>query len=155
MGKVVDWQTLKDICDKAKAKGGRIVFTNGCFDILHIGHVRYLREAKRLGDILVVGINSDESVRRLKKGRPIITAAQRAEVLSSLEMVDYVTVFDGDTPYELIRFLMPHVLVKGGDWKEEDIVGSDLVEDTRSLPFVEGISTSEIIRRILDQKEER
>ncbi len=149
MGEVLDWEELKRVCDQKKAEGKRIVFTNGCFDIIHIGHVRYLKEAKKLGDILIVGINSDSSVRRLKKGRPIVTAEQRAEVLSNLSVVDYVTVFDGDTPYELIRYLMPDVLVKGGDWRIEDIVGSDLVKETYSLPFVEGISTSEIIRRIL------
>lgn len=154
MGKVLSWEELKNICDQLRYEGKRIVFTNGCFDILHIGHVRYLREAKKLGDILIVGINSDNSVRRLKEGRPIVPAEQRAEILSSLEMVDYVTIFEDDTPYELINLLMPHVLVKGGDWKREDIVGSDLVKETYSLPFVEGVSTSEIIRRIWSIKED-
>lgn len=149
MGKVLNWKELKMAVNEAKAKGKKIVFTNGCFDIIHIGHVRYLIEAKRLGDILIVGINSDASVRRLKKGRPIITAEQRAEVVSNLGMVDYVTIFEEDTPYELISYLMPDILVKGGDWKKEDIVGSDLVKETYSLPFVEGISTTEIIERIL------
>ncbi|MFN3395666.1 MAG: D-glycero-beta-D-manno-heptose 1-phosphate adenylyltransferase [Thermodesulfovibrionales bacterium] len=148
MGKVLNWEELKMAVSEAKAKGKRIVFTNGCFDIIHIGHVRYLNEAKRLGDILIVGINSDASVRRLKKGRPIITAEQRAEVVSNLGMVDYVTIFEEDTPYELIRYLMPDILVKGGDWKKEDIVGSDIVRETYSLPFVDGISTTEIIERI-------
>lgn len=154
MGKVLSWEELKNICDQLRNEAKRIVFTNGCFDILHIGHVRYLREATKLGDILIVGINSDDSVRRLKKGRPIVPAEQRAEVLSSLEMVDYVTIFENDTPYELINFLMPHVLVKGGDWKREDIVGADLVKETHSLPFVEGVSTSAIIRRIWSIKED-
>lgn len=154
MGKVLSWEELKNICDQLRYEGKRIVFTNGCFDILHIGHVRYLRKAKKLGDILIVGINSDDSVRRLKEGRPIVPAEQRAEVLSSLEMVDYVTIFEDDTPYELINLLMPHVLVKGGDWKREDIVGADLVKETHSLPFVEGVSTSEIIRRIWSIKED-
>lgn len=149
MGKVLNWEELREALNEARAKGKKIVFTNGCFDIIHIGHIRYLNEAKRLGDILVVGINSDESVRRLKKGRPIITAGQRAEVLSNLEMVDYVTIFEEDTPYELIRFLRPDILVKGGDWKKEDIVGSELVKETYNLPYVEGISTTEIIERIL------
>lgn len=154
MGKVLSWEELKNICDQFRDEGKRLVFTNGCFDILHIGHVRYLREAKKLGDILIVGINSDDSVRRLKEGRPIVPAEQRAEVLSSLEMVDYVTIFEDDTPYELINLLMPHVLVKGGDWKREDIVGADLVKETLSLPFVEGVSTSDIIRRIWSIKED-
>ncbi len=150
MGKVVSRVELINILNELKKEGLRVVFTNGCFDIIHVGHVRYLREAKGLGDILVVGVNSDTSVRRLKKGRPIVTAEQRAEVLSNLEMVDYVTVFDEDTPYELIRSLRPDVLVKGGDWKKEDIVGSDLVKETYSLPYVKGVSTTEIIKRILN-----
>lgn len=148
MGRVVGREELKNILEEAKREGKRIVFTNGCFDLLHVGHVRYLREAKRLGDILVVAINSDASVARLKKGRPIVQAEQRAEVVSNLIMVDYVTIFEEDTPYELIKSLRPHVLVKGGDWKREEIVGSDLVKETYSLPFVEGISTTEIVKRI-------
>lgn len=149
MGKVLNREELKKILDEARKEGKRIVFTNGCFDIIHIGHVRYLNEAKRLGDILIVGINSDASVGRLKKGRPVITEEQRAEVVSNLGMVDYVTIFEEDTPYELIRYLMPDILVKGGDWKKEDIVGSDIVRETYSLPFVDGISTTMIIERIL------
>lgn len=146
-------QELKDIIVQAKAAGKRIVFTNGCFDIIHKGHVRYLREAKKLGDILVVGLNSDQSVKRIKPGRPINNEEDRAEVLSSLEMVDYVVIFEEDTPYELIKFLRPHILVKGGDWKVEDIIGSDLVERTISLPYVEGVSTTEIIKRIGELKD--
>ncbi len=146
-------QELKDIIDQAKTAGKRIVFTNGCFDIIHKGHVRYLSKAKKLGDILVVGLNSDQSVKRIKPGRPINNEDDRAEVLSSLEMVDYVVIFDEDTPYELIKFLRPHILVKGGDWKVEDIVGSDLVERTISLPYVEGVSTTGIIKRIKELKE--
>ncbi len=142
---------LKEIIEKEKAGGRRIVFTNGCFDIIHKGHVRYLKEAKTLGDILVVGLNSDSSVRRIKPGRPINNEEDRAEVLASLEPVDFVVIFEEDTPYEIIKFLGPHILVKGGDWKVEDIVGSDLVEKTISLPYVEGISTTEIIRRIKTQ----
>jgi rfaE bifunctional protein nucleotidyltransferase chain/domain len=141
-------EELKAIIDKAKASNKRIVFTNGCFDIIHKGHVRYLRQAKALGDVLIVGLNSDSSVRRIKPGRPINPEDDRAEVLSSLEMVDYVVIFDEDTPYELIRFLRPHILVKGGDWKVEDIIGSDLVEKTVSLPYVEGVSTTEVIKKI-------
>lgn len=149
MGKILRWDELKEAINKDKAEGKKIVFTNGCFDIIHIGHIRYLNEAKGLGDVLIVGINSDASVSRLKKGRPIITVEQRAEVVANLKMVDYVTIFEEDTPYELIRHLMPDILVKGGDWKKEDIVGSDLVKETYSLPFVEGISTTAIIERIL------
>jgi rfaE bifunctional protein nucleotidyltransferase chain/domain len=149
MGKIIkDWDELKKALDAEKAKGRKVVFTNGCFDIIHAGHVRYMREARKLGDVLVVGLNSDASVSKIKPGRPVVDEGQRAEVISALDMVDYVTLFNEDTPYELIKHLMPDVLVKGGDWKPSDIVGSDLVADTRSLPYIEGVSTSEIIDRI-------
>ncbi|MCI0468804.1 MAG: D-glycero-beta-D-manno-heptose 1-phosphate adenylyltransferase [Nitrospirae bacterium] len=148
MGQVVSLNELMPAIDRLKAQGKKIVFTNGCFDLIHIGHIRYLKEAKKLGDILVIGVNSDSSVRRLKHGRPIIPEAQRAEVVSSLNMVDYVTVFNEDTPYELIRRIMPDVLVKGGDWKRADIVGSDIVLEVHSLPYIDGISTTGIINTI-------
>lgn len=149
MGRIMrEWDGLKRALDGEREKGRKVVFTNGCFDIIHAGHVRYMREAKKLGDVLVVGLNSDRSVSEIKPGRPVVPEAQRAEVLAALDMVDYVTIFDEPTPYELIRKLMPDVLVKGGDWKPEDIVGSDLVPDTRSLPYFEGISTSEVIEKI-------
>ncbi|MDI6728802.1 MAG: D-glycero-beta-D-manno-heptose 1-phosphate adenylyltransferase [Thermodesulfovibrionales bacterium] len=148
MGQLLDWKSLKTEVDRLRAEGKKIVFTNGCFDIIHIGHIRYLKEAKKLGDVLVIGLNSDSSVSRIKPGRPINTENNRAEVLSSLEMVDYVTIFDEDTPYELIKHLKPDVLVKGGDWKKEDIVGSDIVPEVHSLPYISGISTTEIINRI-------
>lgn len=151
MGRVLDINTLKSELDTLKAEGKKIVFTNGCFDIIHAGHVSYLRDAKKLGDILVIGLNSDISVGMLKHGRPVISEEQRAMVLAALEMVDYVTIFSEDTPYELIRFLQPDVLVKGGDWKKEDIAGSDIVLETYSLPYIEGISTSGIIKKIIEQ----
>lgn len=149
MGSVVTWEALKEAAAALRREGKRIVFTNGCFDLIHIGHIRYLREARTLGDALVVGLNSDASVRRLKPGRPITAEAERAEVLAALEMVDYVTVFAEDTPYELIKYLGPDVLVKGGDWKPEEIVGADLVGEVHSLPYVSGRSTTEIVRRIV------
>ncbi|MBI3592873.1 MAG: D-glycero-beta-D-manno-heptose 1-phosphate adenylyltransferase [Nitrospirae bacterium] len=152
MGRILSWNKLKDVTTRLKAEGKRIVFTNGCFDIIHAGHIGYLRKAKELGDILIIGLNSDSSVRRLKPQRPIVSESQRAEVLSSLEMVDYVTIFSEDTPYELIRFVSPDILVKGGDWKKEDIVGSDIVPEVHSLPYISGISTTEIINRILNLK---
>ncbi|MBI5212632.1 MAG: adenylyltransferase/cytidyltransferase family protein, partial [Nitrospirae bacterium] len=127
MGRILDWHTLKTEIDGLKIEGKKIVFTNGCFDIIHIGHVRYLKEAKKLGDILIIGLNSDSSVAKLKPGRPINAESHRAEVLASLEMIDYVTVFSGGGGGGLIKFLKPDVLVKGGDWKREDIVGSDMV----------------------------
>lgn len=148
MGKILNWNDLKKAIDDAKSKGKKIVFTNGCFDLLHAGHIRYLKDAKALGDVLVVGLNSDKSVSMIKPKRPINPQDQRAEVLASLEMVDYVTLFDEDTPYELIKLLQPDILVKGGDWKKEDIVGSDIAKETHSLPYIKGISTTEIIERI-------
>lgn len=148
MGRVVKKEELAALIKREKEKGSKIVFTNGCFDLIHAGHIRYLREAKSLGDILVVGVNTDKSVSRLKSGRPIVPEGERAEVLSALSMVDFVVFFNEDTPYELIKSLMPDILVKGGDWKKEDIVGSDIVPDTRSLPYSRGISTTELIKRI-------
>jgi len=148
MGRILGWNELKEAVESAKAAGKRVVFTNGCFDIIHIGHVRYLREARSLGDVLVVALNTDRSVSRIKPGRPVTPEGQRAEVVASLHMVDFVTMFGEDTPYELIKLLKPDVLVKGGDWKREEIVGSDIVFDTRSLPYIKGVSTTEIIEKI-------
>ncbi len=148
MGAILSRENLKKELARLKEQGKRIVFTNGCFDIIHVGHVRYLKEAKALGDILVIGLNSDASVGRLKPGRPINSEEQRAEVLASLMMVDYVTVFDEDTPYDLINLIKPDVLVKGGDWKKEDIVGADIVPEVHSLPFTSGMSTTNIINKI-------
>jgi rfaE bifunctional protein nucleotidyltransferase chain/domain len=148
MKKIHKEESLKKICDTLKARGKRIVFTNGCFDILHKGHVRYLAQAKKLGDVLVVGLNADKSVSALKPDRPVNPEADRAEVLAALSAVDYITIFSEKTPYRLIKLLRPDVLVKGGDWKEEEIVGSDLVKETYSLPFVRGVSTTRIIGKI-------
>ena len=148
MGNILNWDDLRKVIERRKSEGRKIVFTNGCFDIIHIGHIRYLKEAKLLGDILVVGLNSDRSVSVLKPDRPVNPQDQRAEVLASLEMVDYVALFDEETPYALIKSLQPDVLVKGGDWKKEDIVGSDIAKETLSLPYIEGISTTGIIERI-------
>jgi D-beta-D-heptose 7-phosphate kinase/D-beta-D-heptose 1-phosphate adenosyltransferase len=133
--------------------GERIVFTNGVFDLLHPGHVRYLRAARRLGDRLVVGVNSDRSARRLGKGpgRPLVPERDRAELVAALEMVDYAVIFDQNTPYELIGAVRPDVLVKGGDWTVDRIVGADLVlargGTVRSLPFATGYSTTDLVRR--------
>ncbi|RMD54027.1 MAG: D-glycero-beta-D-manno-heptose 1-phosphate adenylyltransferase [Nitrospirae bacterium] len=132
-----------------RAEHRRIVFTNGCFDIIHIGHVRYLYEAKKLGDILIVGLNTDRSVSIIKPGRPIISEEQRMEVLASLEMVDYVTLFDEETPIELIKAIKPDVLVKGADWAIEDIVGREIAKEVYRIPYVEGISTTSIIEKIV------
>lgn len=152
MGEILGREELKARLDAERRAGKKIVFTNGCFDIIHSGHVRYLKEAKKLGNVLVLGLNSDASVSRLKPGRPINKISERAEVAAALLMIDYVTVFEEDTPYNLIKFLRPDVLVKGGDWKKEDIVGSDLVPETRSLGFHEGFSTTGIIGKIEKKK---
>lgn len=133
----------------------KIVFTNGCFDILHRGHVEYLYFAKAQGDVLVVAVNSDDSVRRLKgEGRPVNNLEDRMTVLSALEMVDYVTFFEEDTPYEIISKLKPHIIVKGGDYKPEEVVGKDVVESYGGkvviAPFVKGYSTTYILRRRKD-----
>ena len=151
MGKFfVDRQALVSELEKLRAQRPflKMVFTNGCFDILHVGHVRYMSEAAKLGDILVVGINTDESVSRLKPGRPVNGEKERAELLASLEMVDYAVLFQEETPYELIKSIRPDVLVKGGDWKKEEIVGSDIVPVTLSLKYENGFSTTETIRKI-------
>jgi D-glycero-beta-D-manno-heptose 1-phosphate adenylyltransferase len=151
-------QTLDSLLQRITAHqqaGEIIVFTNGCFDLLHIGHTRYLDEAKRLGERLVVGINSDESVRHLNKGanRPIVPDAQRAEVIAALGCVDYVILFDEPDPLNLIKAIQPNVLVKGGDWTPERIVGKDFVEErggcVRTISLVPNISTTTIIQRIL------
>ena len=153
MGQVMGREELIEERGRRRREGKRVVFTNGCFDLLHPGHVRYLRQARSLGDLLVVALNSDASVRVLKgAGRPILNQDERAEVMAALEVVDYVTIFDEETPGELIARLLPDVLVKGGDWPIESIVGREEVEAAGgrvlSLPYLEGSSTSEIVERI-------
>ena len=140
-------------CRRLKEEGHRIVFTNGCFDILHPGHTRYLAEARRLGDALVVAVNSDASVRMLKgKKRPILEQDARAELVAALACVDMVLIFHEDTPLRIIKSLLPHILVKGGDWPLEKIAGREIVESyggkTVSLPFHEGASTTSILGKI-------
>ncbi len=135
----------------------RLVFTNGCFDLLHRGHVEYLDQARRLGDFLVVGVNSDASVERLKgPGRPVVPQADRALVVAALEAVDAVTLFEEDTPRALIRSLLPDVLVKGGDYSPDQVVGREEVEEAggeiRVIPLIRGRSTSDLITRIQGQE---
>lgn len=137
---------------RASVKRKKVVFTNGCFDLLHKGHITYLEKARTQGDILVVGLNSDESVKRLKgDDRPLNTLADRLEVMAALECVDYVSWFEEDTPLELILSLRPHILVKGGDWKPEQIVGAKEVISwggkVKSLTYVEGQSTTQLIAK--------
>ena len=142
------------LAGRARAGGNIVVFTNGVFDILHPGHIRYLRDARALGDLLIVGINSDRSARALGKApdRPINTESERAEVLSALTAVDAVVVFDEETPHEIITLIQPDILVKGADWGENAIVGRDVVEARGGkvvrIPLAEGYSTTEIIKRI-------
>lgn len=154
-GKVLSQAALVRELDLKRQAGARIVFTNGCFDLLHVGHTRYLQAARKLGDVLVVGVNTDRSVRGLKKGaeRPIVPDSQRAEVLAALACVDYVVLFDEPDPYVLIRAVQPDVLVKGGDWRPDQIVGRDIVEGrggrVLAIPLVPGVSTTSLVQKIL------
>jgi len=145
--------TIEKAAREWRQGGLVVVFTNGCFDLIHVGHVRYLKEARRMGDLLVVGVNSDGSVRKLKgPDRPVMPLGERLEILLSLRWVDAVVPFDDPTPLELIKAIRPHILVKGGDWAPEKIVGREVLEEyggrTVNVPFHEGNSTTGIIRRI-------
>ena len=158
--KIKTRKELLRIIKDLKAKGKRIVFTNGCFDLLHIGHVRYLEKAKGLGDVLFGGVNSDSSIRKLKgPKRPILSEEERAEILSGLGCVDYVTLFDEIDPLKLITSLQPDVLAKGGDWTKEQTVGKEVVERSGGevviIPLVKGASTSNLIETILKKYEKR
>lgn len=147
---------FKDLRVKFSKDGKKVVFTNGCFDILHRGHAAYLEQAKSLGDFLVVGVNSDESVRKLKgEGRPVNNENDRAYLLEMLKPVDFVIIFNEETPYELIKSINPDFLVKGGDWKEDEIVGSDIVRKNggkvMSLKFIDNYSTTGIMKKISEK----
>ena len=151
--KIKSLSSMKKEIDRLKGEGKKIVFTNGCFDILHPGHTRYLRAARQLGDYLVVAVNSDRSVREIKgEGRPVISQEDRTEVLAALGSVDGVVVFDEDNPLNVIRHLMPDVLVKGGDWPEDKIIGADVVKgaggEVKRIPFESGYSTTGIIEKV-------
>ena len=146
-------KTKEELLKILEQSDKRIVFTNGCFDIVHFGHIKYLEKAKRLGDILIVGLNSDKSVKRLKgEDRPVNSEFQRACMLAAFYFVDFVVIFDEDTPLELISFLKPDVLVKGADYKDKLVVGSNLVSRVELIDFEEGFSTSKIIEKIKDKK---
>jgi len=156
MGNVIGLEELLVVRKRLKNEGRRVVFTNGCFDILHRGHVEYLQKAKALGDVLVVGVNTDDSVRRIKgPERPVVEERDRAYVLAALASVDYVCLFSEDTPYELIRVLVPDVLVKGADWAVEKVVGKDVVEaaggSVKTIEFIPNRSTTGILERIRKQ----
>jgi rfaE bifunctional protein nucleotidyltransferase chain/domain len=159
-GKLLELKKLLEITGARKKAGQKMVFTNGCFDILHPGHTAYLEEARNCGDFLVLGLNSDDSVKRLKgPSRPVNTERARAAVLSALSSVDYITIFSEDTPLELIKALCPDILVKGADWDEEKIAGADVVKQAggqvRLVPFVHDTSTSDTIARIMEKSQGR
>jgi len=154
MGKIVSLKKLKEELEGLRRRGGKVVFTNGCFDIIHAGHVRYLKKARSLGGALVVGLNSDSSVRSIKgETRPIVPQKERAEVLSALETVDYVVIFNDPTPERLIEAIRPDVLAKGADWAARDIVGARAVKEAGGrvarITLAKGKSTTNIIKKIL------
>ena len=143
------WDEMSSIISELKNNDKKIVFTNGCFDILHIGHVKYLEKAKNFGDILILGLNSDDSTHRLKgKNRPINTQDDRAYILASLEVVDYVVIFNEDTPLDLIKLIKPDVLVKGGDYEGKEVVGQDIAKELKLVQFIDAKSTSKTIKKI-------
>ena len=152
--KIKNLDVLAHVIEKEHARGKKVVFTNGCFDLLHVGHVKYLQKARQLGDLLVVGLNTDASVKRLKgETRPLIEESERAHILAALDCIDYVVLFDEDTPLTLIRALTPDILVKGGDYSVDEVVGREVVEAAGGrvelIQFVDGRSTSRIIEKIL------
>lgn len=153
MNKILDRKTLQEKLDALRQEGKIIAFTNGCFDILHVGHVRYLREAKNTADILVLALNSDSSVQSIKgEKRPLVPEEERAEILAALEFIDFVTIFQELTPLELINYLKPDIIIKGGDWPEEKVVGRDDVKKWGGrviiIPEIEGKSTTNIVEKI-------
>jgi len=156
LAKIKTLAAARDECSRMRASGKQIVFTNGCFDILHPGHIRYLSAAKELGDVLVAAVNSDASVRVIKgPKRPILEQQARAELVAALECVDLVLIFDEDNPLRVIRDLLPDILVKGGDWAEDEIIGADVVKkgggQVKRIPFVTGFSTTDIIKRVVER----
>ena len=147
--KLIERSMLNNVLSEYRKENKKIVFTNGCFDILHRGHVEYLQKARELGDLLVLGLNSDNSVKRLKGNhRPINNEMDRSIVLSALECINYISIFDEDTPLELIKIVKPDILVKGGDYKIEDVVGREFAKETVLIDFVDGYSTTNIIKKI-------
>lgn len=150
--KIVTKTRLKNIIKELRKKNKKIVFTNGCFDLIHAGHVKYLQKAKKSGDILIVALNSDNSVRKLKgKGRPIVPEKDRAEILAALECADYVVLFNELTPARIIRYIKPDILVKGADYKLNEIVGRDMAKRVKTIQLVKNKSTSNIIKKIKNE----
>lgn len=153
MNKILARNVLKNKLEELRKKGKKIAFTNGCFDILHAGHIRYLREAKKTADVLVLALNSDSSVRAIKgEKRPLMSEEERAEILAALECIDFVTIFQELTPLELINYLKPDILIKGGDWPEEKVIGREEIKKwggrVAIIPEVEGKSTTNIVEKI-------
>ena len=151
--KIMTLGQLQGECERLKTEAKRIVFTNGCFDVLHPGHTRYLYSARALGDYLIVAVNSDRSAKAIKgKGRPVTPEQERAELLAALGCVDGVVIFDEEDPLKVIQHLVPHILVKGGDWAEDEIIGADVVKDAggevKRIPFESGYSTTDMIDKI-------
>jgi len=154
MDKILDRTSLKKKLDALRQEGKKIAFTNGCFDLLHVGHVRYLKEARKTADVLVLALNSDSSVHAIKGSkRPLVPEQERAEVLSALECIDFITIFSESTPLELIVLLQPDVLIKGGDWAEEQVVGRNEIRQwggrVEIIPEVVGRSTTNIVDKVL------
>ena len=154
--KIKNLNSLKKIVSRLKKQGRKLVFTNGCFDILHYGHAKYLEDAKRKGDILIVGVNSDQSVRRIKGNkRPIVNESDRISLIAALESVDYAVLFNQDTPIKVIETLKPNILVKGADWKKGNIIGENIVSKSGGkvvrIKLVAGRSTSSIIKKIAEK----
>jgi rfaE bifunctional protein nucleotidyltransferase chain/domain len=155
MNKILERDVLRNKLEELRKKGKKVAFTNGCFDILHVGHVRYLREAKKTADVLVIALNSDSSVRAIKgEKRPLMPENERAELLAALEFIDFVTIFEELTPLELINYLKPDILIKGGDWPEEKVVGREEVKKwggrVAIIPEVAGKSTTNIVEKIIN-----
>jgi len=155
--KIQSLKKLKEIREELKHQEKKVVFTNGCFDLLHSGHIHLFREARKLGDVLVVAVNDDASVRKIKgSSRPIFPLQERLEILEAVEDIDYLTFFSQETPEQIIAFLLPDVLVKGGDWRPEEVVGKRDVEQSGGLvkviPYLKGYSSSAIIKKILDSR---
>jgi len=153
MDKILGRKLLKERLDDLRKEGKKIAFTNGCFDILHVGHARYRREAKKTADVLVLALNSDSSVRSIKgEKRPLVSEEERAEILAAQEFIDFVTIFEELTPLELITYLKPDVLIKGGDWAEDKVVGRDDVKKWGGrvilIPEVKGKSTTNVVEKI-------
>jgi D-beta-D-heptose 7-phosphate kinase / D-beta-D-heptose 1-phosphate adenosyltransferase len=146
---IKNWDEIKVIVNSLRIKEKKIIFTNGCFDIIHVGHIKYLEKAKACGDVLILGLNSDYSVRKLKgKNRPINSQNDRAQILAALEVVDYVVIFEDETPYELIKLIKPDILVKGGDYKGKEVIGQNIATELKLIKYIDGKSSSETIKRI-------